>query len=101
MGIEAKDKGSFTTAAVISQGRKLLINAEVKKDGYIEVEAADLQGISIVGRDFGNSVRLTGDCFEKPVVWKGYSDLGIQKGEPIMLRFRLKNATVYYLDFEQ
>jgi len=101
IGIEAKDKGSFTTAAVISQGRKLLINAEVEKDGYIEVEAADLQGRSIVGRDFGNSVRLTGDCFEKPVVWKGYSDLGIQKGEPIMLRFRLKNATVYYLDFEQ
>ncbi len=44
MGIEAKEKGCFTTVAVISPGETVFINATTDRAGYIEVEAADLQG---------------------------------------------------------
>lgn len=99
MGIEAKDDGCFTTVAVIPQGQKLYINAQIGGAGYVKVEAADLKGKPIPGREFTNAVRLLGDCHQKLVSWKEHDILGIKQGEPVILRFRMNSATIYFVDF--
>lgn len=99
MGIRAVNDGCFTTTAVVAPSEKLMINAEIDKEGFVEIEAADFNGNTIPGREFENSVRLTGDCFKKQVTWKSCNDLGIKKGQPIMLRFRMSSAIIYFIDF--
>ncbi len=99
LGIEAKERGAFSTIAVIAPGHKLRINALTQRAGSIRCEAADLDGKAIPGREFENSIPLFGDCHQAPLTWKGHDDLGIEAGTPVILRFRIELGCIYFLDF--
>jgi hypothetical protein len=101
MGIEAPERGEFATAVVIPPGKKLLINAVTRRAGSVRVEAARPDGRPIPGRRFEDCVPLFGDCYCEPVRWKGHPDLGVERDEPVMLRFKLERAKIYFVDFEQ
>ncbi len=101
VALEAPEKGEFSTVAVIPPGDKLLINAVTKRAGYILVEAADLAGKPIPGREFENAVPIFGDQHKTLVVWKGHNNLGIEAGEGVILRFKLEKASIYALEFEK
>jgi hypothetical protein len=100
IGIEAVERGAFSTVAVLAPGRHLRVNALSKRAGHIRVEAAHLSGEAIPGREFGNSIPLVGDCRGAAVIWKAHDDLGVAPGEPVILRFRLEAACLYFIDFE-
>ena len=100
MAIEAADRGSFATAAIIAPGATLCINAVTDATGEIRVEAADLRGKPIAGRTFDDSIPINGDQHRKVVEWKGGKDLGVKAGDAVMLRFRMERAKIYCLDFE-
>jgi hypothetical protein len=99
-GIEAPERGAFSTVAVLAPGRRLRINALTRRAGSIRLEAARLSGEAIPGREFENAVPLVGDCWGAAVTWKGHDDLGLDPGEPVLLRFRLDAACLYFVDFE-
>lgn len=99
VGLEAVERGAFSTLAVAAPGRRLYANALTRRAGHIRVEAARLSGETIPGREFENSIPLTGDCRAAPVVWKEHADLGVEVGEDVVLRFRMEAAVLYYLDF--
>lgn len=98
--IEAKEEGYFTTVAITSPGERLYINAVVKRAGAITVEAADMHGKTIPGREFENCVPIAGDAFRQIVAWNGQDCLGVSPGQPVILRFRMNHAAVYALDFQ-
>ncbi|NLX04900.1 MAG: hypothetical protein GXY33_07135 [Phycisphaerae bacterium] len=100
IGIEASERGAFSTVGVIASGGRIRINAETRRAGCVLVEAAGLDGKAIGGREFENCVPLFGDCFGSPVRWKGHDDLGVAAGEPVILRFRMEAGSVYCVDFE-
>lgn len=98
--IVADDEGSFTTPPLIVPGNTLRINAVTDRNGFVSVEAADLSGKPIKGRTFADAVASFGDLHWMPITWKAHSDLGIKPGEPLVLRFRMKLARIYGLQFE-
>jgi hypothetical protein len=101
MAIEALEDGHFTTMAVVAPGTKLRINAVTKRSGEVRVEAADLHGRPLPGRTFDQAIPIIGDAFRTPVTWKdGADDLGVKAGEPVVLRFTMRRAKIYGLDFE-
>ena len=101
MAIEAEEEGAFTTVAVLAPGTKLRINAVTARVGSILVEAAGLDGKPIERRSFADAIPLVGDQFRTLVKWKeGVETHGVEKGKPIVLRFRLAKAKLYGLDFD-
>ncbi len=98
--IVADDEGSFTTPPLIVPGKKLRMNAVAARNGHILVEAADLEGKPVDGRTFADAVAGMGDLHWTPVTWKEHADTGIQPGKPLVLRFRMKLAKIYGLQFE-
>jgi hypothetical protein len=98
-GIYADGEGSFATAAVAAPGRGLRINARTDAGGSVRIEACGLEGKPIPGRTFEDATALTGDCYQSPVTWRGQDSLGIEPGAPVLLRFRLKAASVFWVEF--
>ncbi len=100
VGLEAPERGAFSTVAVLAPGRRLRANVLTARAGCLQVEAARLSGETIPGREFENSIPLRGDCHGAPVLWQEHDDLGVEVGEAVMLRFRLEAGCLYFLDFE-
>jgi hypothetical protein len=101
MALEAKEDGGFTTVAVLAPGKKLLINAVTARVGQILVEAAGLDGKPLPGHSFADAVPIVGDQQRTVVKWKGDVDThGVDVGKPIVLRFKMDRAKLYWLEFE-
>ena len=100
MALEAPEQGAFSTLTFLAPERKLIVNALTNRVGEILVEAVDYDGNPIEGRTFEDSIPIVGDQFRAPVRWKNAEDLGVEAGQPVALRFRLKKAKIYCLDFE-
>ena len=73
--IEADGLGEHATIAFVCPGRRLLANALTARGGRLLVEAADLGGSAVPGRSFA-------EC------------------DPVILRFRLDRAKLYWIDFD-
>lgn len=99
IGLEAAEQGEFATVAIVPPGRKLLVNAVVKRAGSLLVEVAGLDGTPIPGRSFAEADPIVGDQYRKLLTWKGQDTLAPQKDSPIFLRFRMDRATLFGLDF--
>jgi hypothetical protein len=100
MSLEADEKGEFTTLGILAPGNKLKINAVTKRAGSILVEAADFHGKPIPGRTFAEADPIIGDQFWTTATWNGEDQLGVEVGEPVVLRFKLDMAKLYGLEFE-
>jgi hypothetical protein len=100
MGIEAADEGRFITFAFLAPGRRARINALTSRAGEVLIEAADFYGKPIPGRTFEDAIPIIGDQHKTLVRWKEHDDLGVEAGEPLMLRFRMRQAKLYFVDFE-
>lgn len=99
IAVEAEEEGEFTTVAILPPGRKLTINAVTKRAGVILVEVGDFEGNPLPGRTFGDADEIVGDQYHTPVTWKGQDELGHPSSGAIVLRFRMKMAKIYSLDF--
>jgi hypothetical protein len=100
MAIEAVGKGGFATPAFLAPGEKLRINALTSRVGSIRIEAADLDGKTLPGRSFDESISIVGDQYRTRVAWKGGDTLGVESGKPLVLRFQMDKAKIYGLDFQ-
>jgi hypothetical protein len=100
MALEAPEEGSFTTVGIVPPGKSLRINAVTRRAGNILVEAADLEGKPLADHAFDDAIAIVGDQYRQPVRWKKCDDLGVEKGQPVVLRFRLNHARIYALEFE-
>jgi hypothetical protein len=81
-------------------GKTLKVNALTKRAGGIRVELATQKEEILPGRSFEECDPIQGDQFWKTVTWKGESDLGIEEGDAVVIRFKMDRAKLYGIEFE-
>jgi hypothetical protein len=75
------------------------VNFATSAAGGIRVEIQDAQGKPIPGYTLDDAQELVGNEIERTVAWKGGSDVSELAGKPIRMRFVLKDADLYSLQF--
>ncbi len=86
----ADEQGEFCTQALVLPGETLHLNFETKQAGYIRVSVENVDG-----RTLENCDPLIGDRLKAPVSWRGEPSLKVGKGNPAVLRFRMRAARLY------
>ncbi len=77
----------------------LRLNASIHPTGSIRVAVRKFgTGEDLPGRTFEDADRLLGDNPTMPVTWKGEDSLN-HEGEGVILRFRMKQARLFGIEF--
>ena len=91
--------GEMLTRPFRFTGRELVLNFATSAGGGIRVEADDAEGKPLSGFGRADAVELIGNEIDRAVRWRSKSDLRALAGHPIRLRFFLKDASLYALQF--
>jgi hypothetical protein len=89
--------GEFLTHPLLFDGRNLFLNYATSAVGWIRVELRDEFGYKIPGYE---SDELYGDEIEHKVIWKCREDLSRVRSEKIRLKFFMKDADLYSIQFK-
>jgi hypothetical protein len=92
--------GEFVTKPLVFAGSELLINFSTSAAGSIRVEIQDAQGRPLKGFGITESAEIYGDEIERCVTWKGGSDLSKLASKAVRLRFVLRDADLYSVQFK-
>jgi len=95
VALEAPVEGSFALHPLRFQGRTVRLNFQARAAGYVQVEAG-----GIAGRSFADCDALDGDHLDQAVTWRGEADLGHAPNGPVTLRFRLRAAQLFSIEFK-
>ena len=88
----------FTKPLTFS-GRRLTINFATSAAGSVRVELQTAAGKPLDGFALGDCPEIIGDRIEHAVRWAGGADVGAWAGQPVRLRFVMKDADLYSLRF--
>ena len=91
--------GEMTTIPLRFKGNQLVLNFATSAAGAIRVEIQDSAGKALPGFAAADCVELLGNRLAMPVRWKQGGDLSALAGKPIRLRFVMKDADLYALQF--
>ncbi len=91
--------GQFTTKPLAFDGRELVINYSTSAVGSITVEIQDAEGNSVEGHRLEQCREIYGDHIERVAKWEGGSDLSSLARKPVRLRFAVKDADLYSIQF--
>lgn len=75
------------------------MNFSTSAAGSIQVEIQDASGQSISGFALEDCPEIYGDRIRQVVAWKQGSDVSQLAGQPIRLRFVMKDADLYAIQF--
>ena len=92
--------GELITKPFIFKGSKLEINFATSAAGGIQVEIQNANGEPISGFSLDDCPEFIGDEIEHIVQWKNGSDVSQLAGKPIRLRFVIKDADLYAIQFK-
>ncbi|MHC4557495.1 MAG: SGNH/GDSL hydrolase family protein [Planctomycetota bacterium] len=91
--------GEFVTKPLVFAGSDLMINFSTSAAGSIRVEIQDMQGNPFKGFGITDSTEIYGDEIEYRVRWKDNSDLSKLTGKVVRLRFEMRDADLYSIQF--
>jgi len=91
--------GYLLTKPVIFRGSRLRINFSTSAAGCVKVELQNLQGEPIPGFTLSECRELIGDRLDHPVEWTSGKQVGDLAGQPIRLRFYLRDADLFAFRF--
>ncbi len=91
--------GEILTKPFTFTGNKLEINFATSAAGGIQVEIQDASGKPIPGFALADSPEMIGDEIDRSVTWKSGAELVRLAGQPVRLRFVMKDADLYSLRF--
>jgi pimeloyl-ACP methyl ester carboxylesterase len=92
--------GEFTTRPLVFDGERLHLNFATSAAGSIRVGILDERGEPLPGRSLAEADELFGDHLDRLATWGGDDDLSALAGQPVRLRFAMKDADLYALRFE-
>lgn len=92
--------GEMITRPFRFTGDTLRLNYATSAAGSLRVELQSPEGEALEGFELENSVEIVGDELLKAVSWKCNPDLSTLSGQPVRLRFVMKDADLYSLKFE-
>ena len=93
--------GVCLTKPLIYSGRHLVLNYATSAAGSMRVEVQDQEGRPVPGFSLDESNEIFGDSINQVAHWKGGSDLGALAGQPVRIRFVLKDADLYSVQFRE
>jgi len=93
------DEGELLTKPVVFSGSRLVLNHSTGAAGGIRVEIQKPDGTPVEGFSLADAEELYGDRIEKPFAWKGDPDLAKVAGQPVRLRFMLREADLFSFRF--
>ena len=91
--------GGMTTKPLTFAGRRLTLNCATSAAGWVRVEITDPAGAPIRGHALGDCAEIIGDDTARVVRWTGAEDLSALAGKPVRLRFEMKDADIYSIQF--
>ncbi|MHC4180777.1 MAG: hypothetical protein ACYSWU_25030, partial [Planctomycetota bacterium] len=91
--------GELVTHPLRFEGRELVLNYATSAAGSVRVELQNAAGRPLPGHTLAESVELYGDEIERAASWEKGSDLGQLAGQPVRLRFVMKDADLYSIRF--
>ena len=93
--------GQLVTRPFVFDGGELALNFSSSAGGGIRVEIQDRAGYAVPGFGLEDCHDLFGDDLERVVSWRGGGDLSALAGQPVRLRFELRDADLYSLQFRR
>lgn len=91
--------GELVTKPLTFTGNKLTLNFATSAAGDIRVELQDATGKPHPGFTLEDCPPLFGDALNRPVTWKNGGNLDQLTGKPVRLRFVLRDADLFALQF--
>ena len=91
--------GGLVTKPFTFAGSKLSVNFATSAAGGLLVEIQTLDGTPVEGFALEDCPEIIGDRIEHTVSWKQGADVSALAGKPVRLRFVLKDADLYALQF--
>lgn len=91
--------GEWGTQTLAYSGRELVINFSTGAAGGLRVELQGEAGEPLPGFTLADAVEQVGDELDRVVTWKGGRDVSRWAGQPVRLRFVMKDADLYSLRF--
>jgi hypothetical protein len=92
--------GQMLTRPLTFAGKNLEINFATSAAGSLRVEFQDLTGQPIPGFTLEDCPEIVGDQIDRRVAWKQESDVSKLAGQPVRLRFVMKDADLYAIRFQ-
>lgn len=93
--------GELVTKPIQFKGKKLALNVATSAAGSVRVEVQDASGKALPGFTLEDCVPVFGDSIERTVTWKQGADVSSLSGQPVRLRFELKDADLYAYQFSE
>jgi hypothetical protein len=87
--------GELLTRPLTFSGNRLSLNVATSAAGSVRVEIQTVDEQPVLGFALEDCDPVYGDALDHAVVWKGNPDLGALAGEPVRLRFEIKDADLY------
>ena len=91
--------GELVTKPLTYSGSELHLNFATSAAGSLRVELQDPDGTALPGFSLDDCHELFGDSVDRVVTWKQGADVGQLSGQPVRLRFQLKDADLYSFRF--
>lgn len=91
--------GEMVTKPIVFSGRRLQMNFSTSAAGLIQVEVQDTSGKPIPGFALKDCPEIFGNRLDQVVAWQQGSDLSNLAGKTIRLRFVMKDADLYAIQF--
>jgi len=92
-------EGSITTKLIKFEGKELEINYSTSAAGSVKVELLDADGKPIPGFSKEDAGEIIGNEIKRIVSWKNNPSLSAISGQPVRLKFYLKDADLFSFKF--
>jgi hypothetical protein len=93
--------GELVTTPIRFSGKRLLLNYATAASGSIRIEIQDLEGVPITNFSLADAKELYGDEIAEVYSWESGSDVSSLAGEPVRVRFVMKDADLYSYRFAE
>ena len=91
--------GELLTRPLCFTGRELHLNLATSAAGSVRVEVQAADGTSLPGYALDQCYDIVGDEIERTVAWEGGKDVSALQGRVVRLRFVLRDADLYAIQF--
>ncbi len=95
VSLDAETEGSVVTKPLTLSRGDLYVNVDAGK-GELRAEVLDAETMKpLRGFSVGESVPITGDHIQTPLLWKEYKAIPCSNRKPVRLRFEFRSAKLY------
>jgi len=92
-------EGSFVTPPIRFSGGELVLNAQVRPEGKLQVGLLNEQGKPLPGLSCAECKVVSGDHVRCKIKWDGNPGLAALAGRPVRLQFRMIQASLFSFQF--